>query len=257
MAAARTLLGTLLLAAMASPAAPLKVLSLHGKGGNTGSFFMTMAPVLERLQGEGVEFHLQQAPHPMTDLGAYQWWLLRAGERSFTATEYGGFDKTMQDIRACSDEVGPFDCIWGHSQGAILASILLAKQIESAGEAFPLPKMPRFAILNGAAWPGPFGDLLSGLDSAAVAASGLQVLSVIGQQDDINPPEQALELAKCLGATPEDVTKASDVLAGGSTPCVIGEGNSRILIHGGGHIVPTDDFALDAYQSFLAAKVAT
>eukprot|EP00968_Pinguiococcus_pyrenoidosus_P012505 scaffold1100_cov254-Pinguiococcus_pyrenoidosus.AAC.6 len=139
----------------------------------------------------------------MEEPGAFQWWTLAPGERSFTAESYGGADVAMRDLRECFEERGPFDCIWGHSQGAILTAFVLAKQAENREVAFPLPQMPRLAILNGAAWPAPYGDQVQALkeNQAGLEEAGLRVLNVLGAQDTINPPDQALEIARCYGAT--------------------------------------------------------
>ena len=51
-------------------------------------------------------------------------------------------------------------------------------------------------------------------------------LHVLGETDDINPPDQARRLAACFD-------------------------DARVFVHPGGHYVPTDKAAIECYRDFL------
>ena len=116
----------------------------------------------------GVAFHRLTAPH-CTDQwdfitapheiapGRYAWWTLPSGVRSFDATDYIGIDDSFevssqslsipapeadvasQTIRRTWEEKGPYDAILGHSQGAIILSVIIAKALV---EAYPVKVVP-------------------------------------------------------------------------------------------------------------------
>ena len=70
--------------------------------------------------------------------------------------------------------------IIGHSRGAILTSILLARGLH--GQSKYLPKK---AIFSGAAWPNPFDELLEAITPSIVQSSGLKSLYIVGDIDDV------------------------------------------------------------------------
>lgn len=169
-----------------------------------------------------VEFVFPTAPHSVGE--GFAWWLLRDGERSFTATEYVGFDESINLLR----QLGRFEAVWGHSQGAILLAAVLARQTHYGGcfghspPVFAHSKRLKY-ILNGSAWPNPFQSDLERISSQLE----VRILHCYGNADGINPPDQAKRLALILG---------------GST-----------YEHDGGHYVPDDDDAIAAYRDFLLA----
>lgn len=129
------------------------------------------------------------------------------GIRSFQATQYVGFDASAQLVLdAYRDK--EFDCIVAHSQGAILITALLALN--------RIPKHPKNGyILNGLAFPSPFSDAFD--RTKFDASQQPRILLLVGENDTINPPEQALRVNNAL------------IRAGA---------NTQMIFHQGGHAVP-------------------
>ena len=204
-----------------------RCLLLHGKG-NSGpemleKFEAKIVPALVPM-----EFFAPTAPLPL-DGGGAQWWRLNAGERSFTAAQYDGLDESARFLRTYCEEHGPFDAVWGHSQGAILMAAALANP-ELFDSIFP--QAPRRFLLNGAAWPKPFAedDFFEQPEPRLrprekEPRKNIASLHCFGTADTINPPDQAARIASELGGTTYQ--------------------------HDGGHYVPDDKKALDAYRRFF------
>mmetsp|Transcript_7208 Transcript_7208/g.22196 ORF Transcript_7208/g.22196 Transcript_7208/m.22196 type:complete len:234 (-) Transcript_7208:1013-1714(-) len=193
-----------------------KCLLLHGKG---SSGVRMRADFERRIVGALPEFafFVPTSPLPLDDDTA-QWWRLRAGERSFAAAEYVDLGESVSFVRAYCDRNGPFDCAWGHSQGAIFLAAALARP--ALRDCLFGPAPPSRFVLNGAAWPKPFeADLLSLRHPPA------ETLHCLDLDDPVNPSDQAIRLA--------------DIFKG------------RRHVHTHGHRVPDDDDALSAYRSFL------
>ena len=235
----------------AAPAAAMRVLCLHGKGNCGASFRRRLLPAIDALEADGVEFTFADAPHAMEGKGEgeREWWTLPPGVRSFQAESYGGVDDAFEVLAGAEREAGPFDCLWGHSQGAMLAAIVLTEQLAGRG---PLEQAPKGVIVNGAAWPAPYGGALEALQGSAVPS---RALHVVGARDDTNPPEQGLRVAACLGVSAGDCDRAagllSEPLADGACAAVGLSGSGQVLVHGGAHVVPLDRAALDEYRRFF------
>jgi len=206
--------------------APLRVLVLHGKGTNGEIYKRRLNPLVQSvsLKNDHVEWFFPNAPHLIKlessvnhhqPTNTFEWWRLGEGERSFTADFYDGVQSSIRFV----EEFGSVDAIIGHSQGAILASILIARGV--LGQSSFLPK--KF-ILSGAAWPKPYGYLLEMLKAEKVKQN-IKSLHVIGTLDEVNPPEMAEKLCNLLGG--------------------------EILLHAGGHSLPLDSAYLDKYVEFL------
>ena len=181
-----------------------KILVLHGKGGSGASMKLRFQGIENALPE--FDFTYATAPYEL-DGGGYQWWTLPPGVRSYQATEYGGVEQALDVVRSSQADV-----VWGHSQGAILLGFAAAiGAIDWLGNA----KL----ILNGASWPKPYeAELERGCRG--------ETLHVLGETDDINPPDQARRLAACFD-------------------------NARVHEHSGGHYVPTDEAAIECYRDFL------
>ena len=187
-----------------------KILVLHGKGGSGASMKLRFQGIENALPE--FDFTYATAPHELEG-GGYQWWTLPPGVRSYQATEYGGVDAALDVVRSSQADV-----VWGHSQGAILLGFAAAiDAVDWLGDA----KL----ILNGASWPKPY---------EAELARGCRgdTLHVLGETDDINPPDQARRLAACFD-------------------------NARVFVHPGGHYVPTDEAAIECYRDFLLSDAAS
>ena len=204
----------------ATTAGPLRVLCLHGKGGSAREFAERTKFVSELLPPGEVELVCVDAPHSLGEGRGFAWWSQAPdGARSYEAERFVGADESLAAIRtAWTDQ--PFDALLGHSQGAMLAAMVVAG---CAGDAV----RPRAAIMTGAAWPRPFGDALRAL-AARDGATIPPTLHVLGRADGINPPEMGLEVAECCGA------------------------EALVHWHDGGHIVPSDAASCEVFRAFLA-----
>jgi len=172
-----------------------KILALHGSGGTAKSFQEQVVATFPDATISVVQGHVEKD-------GGYAWWKLRPGERSFTATEYPGFDVSKDKVLTAMQNC---DVVLAHSQGAILVAALLACN------EYPCNRY----ILNGVAWPNPFAKQME-----HVQLQDCSVLVISGRQDRINPPEQANQVASALQK-------------GGASTC--------ILPHDAGHAVPWDN----------------
>ena len=162
------------------------------------------------------------------------WWNLPPGVRTFEAIELDGIEDSFKIL----DSHYPFDGVMGFSQGAMLAAVACGRGIKGGHR-------PSVAIIVGAAWPTAHGDDVRKLWRVELAASEadgemrnavpealaevvppsdplVRSLHVVGKQDTINPPAQAMNVAESFFC-------------------------EELLEHPGGHTVPLDEKAIKAY----------
>lgn len=198
-------------------ASPLRILALHGSEGTAAS----LQKLLENyLRDVNCEITTIQAPFQKGS--GYAWWQLRPGERSFTAQTYPGYSESAALVTQAFQETD-FDVVLGHSQGVILLVAMLAD-----GQ-LGLPT--RRILLNGVAWPNPFSERLS--SSVDKDWNHLEALQIIGVQDRINPPEQALRVGVALRNRGCKTTQ---------------------LHHPGGHSIPSDERVWTIIVDWLARR---
>jgi len=132
--------------------------------------------------------------------------------------------------RALSEQPSKYDILLGHSQGAILiASMLANKDLTKTNT-------PPTLILNGVAWPNPYVTQLNSLkhchkpvreqQDSLTLGDGTRALFIIGENDDINPPEGAMQVREALQNAGIEVSS---------------------IFHPGGHSLPTKN--VQAIQS--------
>lgn len=176
----------------------------------------------------GFDLDIVSLDAPFDKGQGFAWWSMPPSVRSFNATEYTGFDsssaKVLEAIKAAHP---PIDLVLGHSQGAILATALLALQ--------SIPKHPRLGyVLNGGAWPNPY---TSELESLSESSKDCRVLLVVGNNDKINPPAQQERVQKSLETAGCDVS---------------------VIRHDGGHAVPIKNGqAVERIMAWVAQGVAS
>lgn len=190
-------------------ASSLKVVAIHGKGNTGEKFSKRLSPFVD-LTKDKADWIFPTAKYPVDD--GFAWWTLPPGVRSFDAKCFEGVDESIKQI----EDLYPFDVIIGHSQGAMLAAIILAR-----GQLGHTEVRPQYAILSGAAWPAPFGPLLESVQSV----HDLRSLHIIGDADNVNPPAMAERVATLMGG--------------------------EVLRHTGGHVLPMDEASTRHYLSFL------
>uniref|UniRef100_A0A7S2XLF1 Serine hydrolase domain-containing protein n=1 Tax=Attheya septentrionalis TaxID=420275 RepID=A0A7S2XLF1_9STRA len=220
----------------------VRILALHGKNGSGESFAKSLSPLEEALTkmepavNYKFEFDYLTAPFALDEANnsgsGKAWWTLPPGVRSFNAEEYVGFETSAQMVQeALSDPNHPYDFCFGHSQGAILLSALLAKgslispRTPFINDKDSEPQVPVGVILNGAAWPNPFTEQLeqlSFLEKDEECKNAPRALFIMGENDTINPVDGACRV--------RDALQKAGVMV---TTCQ----------HDGGHSVPTNNEA--------------
>lgn len=191
----------------------VRVLALHGSEGTGPDFVERIKPLVDALLTDNVDLRLTQITAPFEKGNGYAWWTMPPGVRSFTATEYGGFETSASLVLDTIEKEGPFDLILGHSQGAILISALLALKRLSTHPSVGY-------ILNGVAMPNPFKEQLEALNVKDESPVPPRVLFVLGENDKIN--------ALAIGETVKDAMKRAGL-------------DVQVCYHLGGHSVPVQD----------------
>lgn len=227
----------------------MRILCLHGKGGNGNQFvdssLMPLRSLVEKRVANldlecSVSFHWDEltAPYEIIPSGngedaGYSWWTMPPGVRSYNAQEYGGFEMSESMVleKVFSPEPDTrrkADIILGHSQGAILTAALLSIH-KSLWE--PSNSRPLGYILNGGAWPNPYqNSLMSITQQCPETKDSLpRMLFIMGKNDNINPIESAMQV--------HDVFQKAEF-------------NVSIVDHAGGHSVPRgrDDDSVRALE---------
>lgn len=199
----------------------LRLLFLHGSG-NSGSGFKNrlQKSLVSKLENDNHECIFLDGPHvkdAKNDPNGLCWWTMNDGERSYNAKELIGLEKSINKIESIEN----VDILIGHSQGAMVSSIILARN----------PERYRGAILTGAAYPTPATTTLE--NAKGHFPSNFHSMHAIGDLDDINPPTLARKLIEIFET--EDGKNE----------------NLKIYSHPGGHIFPIDDVALTMYESLI------
>ena len=117
------------LSSASASSSPIRVLCLHGKGESSASFQSLLSPLIQlchqrKLDIEWVFPNGSFPCSPYQPEDGFSWWNLPPNTRSFTTSQYIGVDETLRRIET---EIYPVDVVFGFSQGAILASVLLMR----------------------------------------------------------------------------------------------------------------------------------
>jgi len=218
----------------------MRLLCLHGYMQSASLFRERTGSLRTALAKQQVSFDYVDAPFVLTGTDLFGgagaegesreqprgWW--RAGENSTPGGEWvrpslsalaAGAQESLELVRAHAAANGPYDGVFGFSQGAALAGLLLATD----------PFLFRFAVLVAGFVPN--DPALSGLYSAAPLP--YPVLSVSGETDVLVPRERVLLLASKF-----DPNRAV------------------CFTHSGGHGVPSNAAFRTALKEFLSAQAA-
>jgi predicted esterase len=201
----------------------LRILALHGSEGRADSLQTLLEGYLRHVNRE-----ITTIQAPFSKGSGYAWWQLKPGERSFTATTYPGYEESATLVTQTLHK-NEFDVVFGHSQGAILLVAMLAEDRLASSS------MRRF-ILNGVSWPNPFSEqLFSSVPPTSLDedSKNLEFLQIIGAQDRINPPEQAVQVEEALKRR----------------GC-----KTNQLHYPGGHSIPSDERIWNLVADWLACK---
>ncbi len=189
---------------------PLRMLCLHGYHGAAAILRYQMQPL---IAGTASLVEYVHADAPSLADGDFGWW--HAAEDG----EYRGWSRTRDWIRSMFVLHGHFDGVFGFSQGAALAGLLVGMRSELAFD---------FAVLVGG-----FAskDPRHARHYAARAAYTLPSLHLIGRSDAVVPPIESLNLASRF-ATP------------------------TIVCHDGGHVIAATPDVRRRYRRFLDEMLA-
>jgi predicted esterase len=209
----------------------LRILCLHGYHGSGEALRRQMQSLVAGLTSP-VELVYLDAPSIAE--GDFGWWHARSMEAAPDDDEsgvgrerkrYEGWERTRKAIVATFTERGPFDGIFGFSQGAALAGLLVGLR---APDGVPTPEQPLtfdFAIVvSGFASSDPVHAPLY----ARKASYALPSLHLIGRADGVVPPADSRELAARFR-------------------------EPTILEHRGGHFIASDTATLAGVDAFLGA----
>ena len=219
----------------------LRVLCLHGYHGAAQVLRRQLAPLADGLDGL-VEFVYVDAPSLAA--GDFGWWHAEAAETTAAQTgagvsrgakRYEGWRRTSEAIVSAFALKGPFDGVFGFSQGAALASLLVGLRARD-GAVRSEPGDPASGILSEAkSLVFDFAVMAGGFVSADADLAGLYgeranydlpSAHIIGRSDAVVPSEASFRLASKFR-------------------------NPLILEHQGGHVISNAPQVRQGFRSFL------
>jgi hypothetical protein len=218
----------------------LRVLCLHGYHGSAQVLRKQLAPLADGLD-ELAEFVYVDAPSlAVSDFG---WWRATALEStnvgvSSGAKRYKGWQRTRDAIVSTFARVGPFDGVFGFSQGAALASLLVGlrspdapTRAEVIGRASGSSSKAESLVFDFAVMVGGFVAADAELAELYGKRANYELPSahVIGRSDSVVPSKASFELA----------TKFK---------------NPVVLEHEGGHVISTAPQIRQGFQAFLEER---
>ncbi len=207
----------------AHPVGRLKILCLHGYHGSAVVLRRQLAELAAGVEGLA-EFVFIDAPSRAAE--DFGWWHAVKDERDPAREDpgvdgpgrhYKGFTRTREAIVAAFAEHGPFDGVFGFSQGAALTGLLVGLRSTERRLSFD------FAIMVGgfSSNDPELARLYDQRDSY-----GLPSLHVFGRSDGIVPRAESLELAAHFQ-------------------------NPTLVEHDGGHVIPGEARVRQAFRAFL------
>ncbi|HEX3760094.1 MAG TPA: hypothetical protein VHW23_15365 [Kofleriaceae bacterium] len=199
----------------------LRILALHGYHGRGELLRAQLAPLAGALAADA-GFVCVDAP--ALAAGDFGWWHAVPDEhdRSGQAVHYRGWSATCAWLFALLRDDGPFDGVFGFSQGAAVAALLAALCVVERPASDP-PALP-FAILAGG-----FASRDARHATLLERAGGIAVpsLHLIGRRDGVVAPRDSHALASRFAAP-------------------------AVVEHDGGHVIPSTPGVVSAVRQFLA-----
>jgi predicted esterase len=211
------------------PMKKMRILCLHGYHGSGDVLRSQMQSLMTGFESR---VELVYVDAPSLSEGDFGWWHAvseessRGGDDSgvgHARMRYEGWDRTRKALVSIFETQGPFDGIFGFSQGAALAGLLVGLR---APDGVPTPEQPLtfdFAItVSGFVSNDPTHAPLY----AHKGSYALPSLHIIGRSDGIVPASDSRDLAARFGAP-------------------------TILEHPGGHVIASDAATRAGVASFL------
>ena len=211
----------------------LRILCLHGYHGSGDVLRRQMQALTDGFESR-VELVYLDAPS--LSQGDYGWWHAvpaegaQDGDQSgvgHARMRYEGWDRTRAAIVSVFEKEGPFDGIFGFSQGAALAGLLVGLRAPDGVPTAEQPLTFDFAILvSGFVSNDPAHAALYGRK----ASYALPSLHLIGRSDRVVPASDSRDLAPRFG-------------------------EATVLEHPGGHVVASDPSTRAGVGAFLDAML--
>lgn len=204
----------------------LRILCLHGYHGSGDILRRQMSSLIEGLQALA-EFVYLDAPSLAS--GDFGWWHARSPAASRDAgvgpaqKRYEGWERTVESVARAFAVHGPFDGVFGFSQGASLTSLLVGLRSPDGRLTEAKPIAFGFAVMVGG-FPGA-DHVLAKLYSEEPSYD-LPSVHVVGLGDGIVPAPLSHALASVFK-------------------------NAFILEHAGGHVIAATPEIRKGFQSFL------
>jgi pimeloyl-ACP methyl ester carboxylesterase len=219
----------------------LRVLCLHGYHGNAQVLRRQLAPLANDLEGL-VEFVFVDAPSLAA--GDFGWWHAEAAGIAATergtgvgraAKRYKGWQKTRDAIASAFRLQGPFDGVFGFSQGAALASLLVGLRSQDGFVESQLGNPESEILCQSKSLTFGFAVMVGGFVVADADLADLYgersnydlpSAHIIGRSDAVVPSEASLRLASKFN-------------------------NPLILEHEGGHVISNAPQIRQGFRTFL------
>ena len=177
----------------------LRILCLHGYHGSAATLRSQMASLVDGLDSLA-EFVCIDAPS--LAVGDFGWWHAKAERNAATSEDagvgpkpkyYSGWQRTRDDIVAAFARLGPFDGLFGFSQGAALTALLVGLRAPDGIATAAKPLSFDFAVMVGG-FPAADPDLSKIYDETR--SYRLPSLHIIGRSDRIVPADVSRDLAR-------------------------------------------------------------
>jgi predicted esterase len=199
---------------------------VHGYGQNAESFRKKTGAIrrtAKQFVGDWhfVEAHLDAPPREelKEGPGGKAWWLWN---QSYTNPINTGWKESLDQLTHVLETEGPFDGVFGFSQGASMVSLLIAEQNRTGKHLFD------FAVLIGGFLPRM--EEMRNLIVSGVAGTPVKTWHSFGEKDEIIPSKMSMELV--------------DALIPNATVCPP---------HPGGHLVSSSKEVRDSFKSWISS----
>lgn len=211
----------------------LRILCLHGYHGSAGALRSQMGSLVAELEPLA---ELVFVDAPSLAAGSFGWWHAVTDERAPASDDpgihgprrhYQGWTRTRDAIVARFATEGPFDGVFGFSQGAALTGLLVGLRAASGPATAERPLRFDFAMMVGGF---PSSDPELARLYARSDSYSLPSLHVLGRTDGVVPGDDSRALAARF---------ASPVL----------------VEHAGGHVIPSEARARAAIRAFLEERI--
>lgn len=209
-----------LVSAQSHAGPPLKILCLHGGGGNARDFEHCGLAILKRQLGPLVHFVCVDAPHKSPTMLAHpdnEWagYLWQGDPTKQGLHSVGWWDESVRMLKRVIAEQGPFDGVLGYSMGACAAFSLLTEVPENTF---------KFTLLACGYVPTNDPKLMEKLERRKPLNT--PTLNMMGRNDYVIPNKMTLAMIEYLG-------------------------DAELCRHPGQHELPRDAQHLDQMAAFL------